>query len=134
MYATTADVQAYCPARNLSGGSQPNPSQVAQLIGDTAAIIDGALTSLGYDVPVDPAATTALGVLRVGNALGAWCAIERAAPMSDDADKACERWAEWQTDLKAGAIEVPGLNRGAGGFARVWAGAPTPMFTRDMEL
>ncbi len=134
MYASLPDVQAYCPMRNLAAGSAPNPTQVRQLIEDTAAVIDGIVAGLGYDAPVDPSATAATAVLKVGNTLGAWCAVERAAPVSDDADAACERWAGWQADLKAGVIELPGIGQSADRYARVWEGAASPMFTRDMEL
>ena len=71
-YATQNQVQAYIATTPISGSTQPNSTQIAQIIADRAALIDSALGSRGYVVPVIAPAwfVAELGVLNARGAAG----------------------------------------------------------------
>lgn len=115
-YATLADVQARDPSRTYTASSVPNATQVGMFILDTAAELDGILSSLQYAVPVSTSATVALGMLRGFNALGANCLVQEAAPTSRDRDQARELWEDCKKALRAGDIVLPDASADSGGL------------------
>lgn len=133
-YATIGDVSARAAKRVFTGSSIPNSSQVSAYLEFTAAELDGIMGGDGYALPVPTTATMALAMLRRLNSLGAWMQVERSAQVSQDVDAATKAWDNARAELISGKIQLVDLPRlGGEAFARSQS-APTPFFTRDMNL
>lgn len=144
-YASTVHVQAYCPNRVLSATSLPSLDQAAMFIDQTAGVIDGVLVAVGYQLPIPAGATSALKALERVNALGGWAAVEAAAPVSNDVDRATKAFndalGELDPAIKGRTIELA-IPRNVGetyarGKTLEEAGltdSDDAFFTRDMEF
>lgn len=139
-YATTSDVEAL----NLGRGPFPatpavgkiDQADVGRWLEETAGVLDGLLREKGYITPVPTSApSSVLATLEGFNALGAAFYVERASKTSDRLKEAQSLWESAQKMLIDGLIELDlpvdeNQLRPRGGFAS----APTPFFTRDMQL
>lgn len=83
-YATVMHVKALCPQRRFTASSIPSEGDVIGFLDDAAAELDAILRSVGYQLPVPPTSTGALGVLRRANAAGAAHSVEVAAPTNKE--------------------------------------------------
>jgi hypothetical protein len=103
-YATVDDVQARMPQFLLTSTSKPSIEQAQVFLDDAHAHLDGALSNLGYMVPVT--GPISLSLVREAVSDRAICRIltARAAAIGTDvafqsATKHCEAYTQFLTDL-----------------------------------
>lgn len=135
-YATVAHVEAKCLNR-APFTTKPSATQVILYLGDSAALIDLALTEAQYTVPVPMGTTTvpstAQQFLQNMNSLGAAWYVERYAQNSD-------REKDYQLAFETAlnmikAVGLPGMDRtGATGLPRTNVPCASPAITLDMQL
>ncbi|MCA1572770.1 MAG: hypothetical protein LC798_21250 [Chloroflexi bacterium] len=109
-YANVDDVLRYTQGRTFTASSKPNVSDVQDFLAFTAAEIDGILRAGGYALPVT--ATSALSALADGNALGAACRVETAAPVGREG-QVCRLWQSFKKMLREGEIELDASRDGS---------------------
>jgi hypothetical protein len=135
MYATVADVERYVPARApFQANTKPSATQVAALITDATADIEGVLAEAGYSLPIATTATQAFQIVQAACAKCAAELVERVAPTSNRVEHYAKMCSEAKKMLAAG--KLPGVDLGTDtGQARYSpTEATAPIFTRDMEL
>jgi hypothetical protein len=122
--------------RRYTGTSQPNASQVAQFVVQTAAEFDSVLRRRGYTLPIDAAATSALRYLEQGNTLGANAMVEQSAPGggSDRRDAAYRMWQDWLKGMRTGDVEIDAAKDATQSSMRYARPVPTAMFRLGQEF
>lgn len=134
-YATVADVEQLAQARVFTATSKPSTTQVVDWLEQTAGVLDGILRAKGYSLPVPASATQTLKLLEGYNAIGAAAFVEQGAPTSDRRDQAMTLWQDTQKMLKDAMLELDDAQDATVTSPRSsFPSAPTPFFTRDMEL
>lgn len=132
-YATIDDVVRLAQGRTFDASSRPAIGDVVDWLNLTAAEIDGLLRRGGYGLPIPATATSALAVLADGNALGAACRIEAAAPIPNRSSMVCKLYAEFKQSILAGSLELDaGKDESNAGVRSNAANQATGMFIRAM--
>ena len=132
-YATVDDVVRLAQGRTFTASSRPAVSDVVDWLNLSAAEINGLLRRMGYEVPVPTGATGALALLAHGNALGAACMVETAAPVPNRTSMACKLYDTFKKSVLSGDLELDAAKDAANSAPRSNASnQATAMIARSM--
>lgn len=122
-YGTDVGVRALLPFVASFTGTHgiPGASAVAVQLANAANELDAALADVGYSVPVGTGASLAQELLRTWNEAGAAAAVAFSLPQGTDSKHAAvyeQKFAAILAGIRAGDLELPDADRGAGSLGR----------------